>query len=498
MPSPWSSTALFSARGQRKLNFAAILSPAFVWTETACPLLAIDNTQATMIHRRGKRPATPWIPVSEVPEEEPSKRKRTDWSGWISRWLVLWIVLGGIIKGSQIVSLQQRDCGRSLEGNKSYNNTTRISSSKTSVKYEFIEKYNALERRNKASSHASASSTSGPQPYSGPARVFPVYPHEFPCAKSDGVSRGPTTEGFLYIKEMKTASTTLAGVTLRICRNVAQRKYRRDPNQNPCRARYFHLRARIFVNRNRSKSFLWTMLRDPNERMVSKFFHIAVSRENYSPTLDDFVKYYHTYKTWIMDQAYYLKTLGLKKVHPRDPEYYVNETMETLQGFDFIGITERLDESLVVLQLLLGLETGDLLYIDSKMSGSFEFIPKTHQCHYITPKFTTSEWRKYLSSDEWEKYTKADTLFYQAANKSLDLTIDALGRNVVDRNIQKLQFAQALAQERCGDVGAACNEDGELQQPHANCLYQDAGCGYQCLDQVAQELSQLKAFQAMG
>jgi hypothetical protein len=238
------------------------------------------------------------------------------------------------------------------------------------------------------------------------------------------------------------------------------------------------------------------MLRDPNERMLSKFFHFAVSRESYAPTVNDFDKYYHTYDNWIYDQAYYLKTLGLtENVHPRDPEYYVNNTVETLEGFDFIGVTERLDESLVVLQLLLQLETGDLLYIhNSKSSGSFEFIPATQSCHYIVPKFTTPEWRAYLAaSDEWRKYTEADRLLYEAANKSLDLTIDALGRDVVDKHLRKLHFALALARERCLNSTAsveACNEDGVLDK--SECLFQDAGCGYKCLDQVAKELSRME------
>jgi hypothetical protein len=40
-------------------------------------------------------------------------------------------------------------------------------------------------------------------------------------------------------------------------------------------------------------------------------------------------------------------------------ETYVQEI---LQGYDFLGVSERMDESLAVLQLLLGLETQDSLF----------------------------------------------------------------------------------------------------------------------------------------
>jgi hypothetical protein len=37
-----------------------------------------------------------------------------------------------------------------------------------------------------------------------------------------------------------------------------------------------------------------------------------------------------------------------------------------LSSYDFVGITERFDESVVAMQLLLGLRTSDVLYLKAK------------------------------------------------------------------------------------------------------------------------------------
>ena len=335
--------------------------------------------------------------------------------------------------------------------------------------------------------------------YNGPQRIFHKYPHSFPCADWEGAhSRSPTNEGFIYMKEMKTASSTLAGVTLRIVRNMAKRNGRFNQTTFPmCRARFFHMRARKFQLRNREKSFLWSFLREPNDRMLSKFFHFAVARHNIKPTAKQFVNYYNSYDTWIYDQAYYLKSLSVQEAKPRNSETYRNATQNVLDDYDFIGITERFDESLVVLQLLLGLQTQDILYISSKSSESFEFLPAAQDCLYLAPKFETPDIRSIFQSPEWINYTMADQMLYQAANKSLDRTIDHLGQHVVHQQLRKFKWAQELVHKSCIDkVAFPCTSDGKDQATTSDCLFQDAGCGYMCLDEIGEKLNTLAEFQA--
>ena len=81
---------------------------------------------------------------------------------------------------------------------------------------------------------------------------------------------------------------------------------------------------------------------------------------------------------------------------------------------------------------------------------------------------------------------KGDNMLYQAAYKSLDLTIDALGRDLVNNEV--LQFRQALkvAQETCTDVKFPCTPGG-IKRRKNDCLFSDQGCGYKCLESLATE-----------
>ena len=65
-----------------------------------------------------------------------------------------------------------------------------------------------------------------------------------------------------------------------------------------------------------------------------------------------------------------------------------------LSEFDFIGILERLDESLVLLQLLLGLQVRDVLYLNAKQSGGYD---PQHNCSVIPKTIMPSDVKEYLN-----------------------------------------------------------------------------------------------------
>jgi hypothetical protein len=178
---------------------------------------------------------------------------------------------------------------------------------------------------------------------------------------------------------MMTGSTTLAGITAWIARNMGKRKLPKllggavnttNNNRNnstttasssSCTARLVPMKARRLRERIAEKSFLWSVVREPVQRVVSKFFHFAVSGEGVEPT----VKKLQTF-VWDMenaDYAYYFKSLSLRQsLNAYRDDLHETYVQEILQGYDFLGVSERMDESLAVLQLLLGLETQDSLF----------------------------------------------------------------------------------------------------------------------------------------
>lgn len=159
-------------------------------------------------------------------------------------------------------------------------------------------------------------------------------------------------EGFLFIKVPKTASSTGAGINLRVAHGLARRR-----NFEICKNRFRHGYARDFeINeRDKNKSFAWSIVRDPTARIISEFFHFEVARGGTEPTDENFIKFLE--ETGHVHD-YQLRYLALERI--KSPAYAIKKI---LNGYDFVGVTERMDESAVAIQMLLGLDTSDIMSV---------------------------------------------------------------------------------------------------------------------------------------
>jgi hypothetical protein len=367
-----------------------------------------------------------------------------------------------------------------------------------------------------------------------------------PCYPSNSdwgamnVQNSPAQRGFFYLKPYKTGSSTTSGVHLRIARNVAHRRkqiqqqreqrerngsnvivnkhqqqLRQQQQQQQfntttlstgstsssssslqiCESRFDHgpnLYAgySLFRNRIKNESFLWTILRDPTKRAISQFFHFDVSRNKIEPTDTNFIKFLRSsYYT----KDYYLRALHIKDKYDRTTMNPITTANTILRTFDFIGVTERIDESFVVLMMILHLRMSDILYLSAKSKGGFDDGGgrTDNVCTYIWPSFVSNGVQQYLNSTEWKEIVRYDTLLYQAVNRSLDLTIDELGRDQFNRLYQKYLHAQKIANEKCfSNAIFPCDAGGTLHnERETDCIWKDSGCGVSCLDSVATELN---------
>ena len=170
------------------------------------------------------------------------------------------------------------------------------------------------------------------------------------------------------------------------------------------------------------------------------------------------------------------------------PQYYNPFVIANsiMKEYNFVGVTERMEESIVVLQLLLGLTTGDVLFLNSKGNGGFD-----DKCVYIIPSYVSPTMNKYFeTSTQWKNIAYIDTLLHKAANRSLDLTIDnVIGRSKFQVALTKYQNAMNVVRTRClPNVQFPCTSSGEpIEQP--NCFWGDSGCGTSCIDEIADELN---------
>ena len=340
------------------------------------------------------------------------------------------------------------------------------------------------------------------------ARAFAVWPANLrlPCFPAESswyhsqTLRTPSRHGFLFAKPMKTGGSTAVGVHVRLARNVAQRLHH-NPNTPPfastgrrrvmCKTRHDHTAANQlgYGTRDRQQSFLWTVLRDPTKRAISQFFHFEVSRKKVEPTDANF-------REWITSppydtSRYYLRALTTNSTYNGDDE--IATANQILQDYDFIAITERMDESIVALQLILNLTTADVLHLNAKSQGGFDDGGDTDVgCVRVQPSFVSPGMQEYFdTSDEWKNLTYADTLLHRAANRSLDLTIEqTIGRDRFAAALDKFRKAQQEVQEKCAKKAIFPCSPGGVYQPlvsYTDCLWYDSGCGTECIDGLVSE-----------
>lgn len=332
-------------------------------------------------------------------------------------------------------------------------------------------------------------------------RTFSPWPYDTSswCGKPEDYDR-KTQAGLLFVKLQKAASSTMAGITLRIAHRVGMIKNGPD---TPCASRVKHTKANVYHHRDRTRSFMFSSVRDPTQRVLSYIFYISSNR-NLSTDDDKIIDRlkYQNHPEWTREkvkwdsgyQVGYLHTgpppdhaLWNSEVpdHVTDLPIIQSRIHDILEQYDFLLVVERLDESLVALQLLLNLDPTDLLYVSgSKESGGWAATKQ--KCHKLIPKFVSPAVKAFLESPEWFARNYGDFLLYHAANQSLDATIEHLGRRRFDEALQSYRSMLAQAQTTCqSEVIFPCSPEGkeQFQESAQNCYSVDWGCGYPCLDQ---------------
>jgi len=138
--------------------------------------------------------------------------------------------------------------------------------------------------------------------------------------------------------------------------------------------------------------------------------------------------------------------------------------------------------------MLLNIPLGDILYLSVKQAGGFDFA--WNGCMYVVKPYISPTMYEYFDSPEWKERVKYDAALYRAANRSLDMTIEMLGKKKFEDKLKRFRNALKLADEKCAHtVVHRCTEGGVIvpTQRH-QCLWDNAACGMNCLDEVAYEI----------
>lgn len=145
-----------------------------------------------------------------------------------------------------------------------------------------------------------------------------------------------------------------------------------------------------------------------------------------------------------------------------------------------------MDESLVVMKMLLNLTTKDILYTKARESGGWSTHIPQRPCVRIPPSYVSPGMREYFASPKWRKVIESDLLLYKAAQASLDRTIEALGKDKFQTNLVEFETALQKANTHCeGRVLPACSSGGiRIPAEENSCYIWGEACDYECLNDL--------------
>jgi hypothetical protein len=330
-----------------------------------------------------------------------------------------------------------------------------------------------------------------------------------------------TCAGIIYVKNFKAASSTAAGIALRIAYRHHPRQ-QQDQQQDHAWVKFSHVRGFKYAQRDPERSILFSSLRDPAARAISRIFYTSITQKGERPTDENLLqklRWNHRQYGAVSHQGggYQVRYCSMHQElntswAPDQPDQVVNPAQvernvdEILRAYDFIMVAERMDESVVALALLLGLDLGDVLVMDVKQNtrtgttghaanGDYLYFsrhdPKTHTmvetCRKSVPAVRSPAVQAHLESTEWYAKNYGDYLLHAAALQSLDRTIVRLGPARFHTALTDYRRLKTLAKEVCtNETISHCSSTGQVQRDLSaqNCYSDDSGCGYACIDLI--------------
>jgi hypothetical protein len=313
------------------------------------------------------------------------------------------------------------------------------------------------------------------------SRVWTYKPFEHWCSPN-GVSFTSTALseqfGLVLIKVPKAASSTSAAVALRI------------QKLHQCQVRWEHGRAREVLSDSysaASRRFLLAPVRAPESRALSAIYFHQISfhrkRRNNTPS-EKYILHHlrQTQSNYMTDYLHFITENSSLSESTTESGVIEQRVRDILKRYDFLMVANRMDDSLVVLSLLMNLPVSSMLTMSSKMGGSWYYSGKN--CIPLVSSTQTASVSAFFETDEWKAAHSADRLLFLAVEISLNRTIVDLGDSFVTR-LSEFKRLQSMIQRICqNETHFPCSSNGtpQLDLSARHCYARDFGCGYPCID----------------
>jgi hypothetical protein len=309
----------------------------------------------------------------------------------------------------------------------------------------------------------------------------------------------------VYVKVIKSASSTSGGIARRICvyfglnlctkqvfPHSSATKAGTEPGLWANHAPYHRLKGKI--THLKKASFLFTFIREPAKRAMSYYYHFIATR--HSRTFFDGVQNVTVKRgtTHPGEKLEKIKKQSNFQYHylcqPKKGGW--SEGGQDVAGcvdqYDFIGTAERYDESLVLLRHKLIQKLGGedvplstFWYVSAKVAtdgGGRGDGAGYKQVHHIPADQEPQALQDYIA-DEFPAANDLDYGIITRVNKHLDDAVAKIGRTQFDQELSLLTAQLKIVKQVCGV---------HADSTKMVCYWNDNGCNYKCLDQVAVEL----------
>ena len=222
-----------------------------------------------------------------------------------------------------------------------------------------------------------------------------------------------------------------------------------------------------------------TLLRDPHEQLMSKFYHFCLARKKCKdakqfrrewevgePISDEFkIAFLRSHTT---SASEYVAPCDIK-VNRTDPG--MRQALDILHSFDLAAVTERFDESLLVFRHMFDLTYNDILYFPSKKFKTGEQDDE-HLTVVARPEDGEGPAVTRALQEAVAANFSADVTLHRVASLLLDEHIDRIGRKNFEQELAWFEGALACAQAKCERFR------------HSQCIVLDLMCGYKCFHSV--------------
>eukprot|EP00514_Thraustochytrium_sp_LLF1b_P002744 CAMPEP_0184507506 /NCGR_PEP_ID=MMETSP0198_2-20121128/276_1 /TAXON_ID=1112570 /ORGANISM="Thraustochytrium sp., Strain LLF1b" /LENGTH=451 /DNA_ID=CAMNT_0026897253 /DNA_START=199 /DNA_END=1554 /DNA_ORIENTATION=- len=273
----------------------------------------------------------------------------------------------------------------------------------------------------------------------------------------------------LLLKGQKTGSSTSGGVARRIaarmglnCVGCGSASVWKD-EPSVIAPHIFNAVKKMDMYHRKLKTFTFGFIRDPISRCLSQFYHFRVSRGGTKPT------------------PAHIIANGNKTVNYLTRYYGLDEYRDRI---DFLGVTNRYQESMLVVGYKLGATMGDILYTKAKDSSKgvkdVTGHKKTNLAKHVPISEQPKEVQDYFYGEFLERNYK-DTKYFEEAQQELDDTIEVIGRERFEQKLAEYKHHLKIIDTECDSYISTTG----AMKPGIKCYYRDNGCNYRCFDEYA-------------